>query len=382
MQIGAWLGINLSPLSWRERTGISSYVHHLVRAYAADPGKAGAIAGFVYSKRKSARSTVEGLTGLPIRSLRLPEKATFRLLRLPLLDRWGMAGLRVYHETSLYPRPVPPACKLIYTLYDVLPLLHPDWYAPFAVREYKAAFDRAARSAGRIIVQSRAALKDTLEAAPHLENKLVYIPNGVDNREFRPDLPAAAVDEALTALGIKPPYILFTGAIQPRKNVDGLVRAFLRLASDLPHTLVLAGPIGWKGEEVLALIEKEHGGGRIKHLGFVPAAYLPALYKAADLYVFPSRGEGFGLTVLEAMASGVPVVASSVSAMPEVAGEAALLAHPDDSEGLAAAMCRALEDAALRQTMIDVGLRRAQEFSWSRTADLTWKLYQEAKESL
>ncbi|MCX6561757.1 MAG: glycosyltransferase family 1 protein [Candidatus Aminicenantes bacterium] len=372
--------MNLSPISWPERTGISSYVYQLVRAYASDPAKAEAMAGFVYSRRKAAQSTVEDLAGFPIRSLRLPEKATFRLLRLPHLNRWGMAGLRVYHETSLYPRPVPPACKMIYTLYDVLPLIHPDWYSPFSVREYKSALNRASRTAGRIIVQSRAALRDVLQAAPRLEKKLIFIPNGVDRREFRPDIPAETVKGALAGLGLKPPYILFTGAIQPRKNVDGLIRAFLHLIGDIPHTLVLAGPVGWKGREILAAIEDDSARGRIRHLGFVPAQWLPALYQAADLYVFPSRGEGFGLTVLEAMASGVPVVTSSVSAMPEVAGQAALLVHPDDGEALAAAMRRTLEDRDLRRTMIEAGLRRAGEFPWSRTADLTWKLYEEAKE--
>ena len=269
---------------------------------------------------------------------------------------------------------------MIYTLYDVLPLVRADWYSPFAVREYKVAFGRAARRADRIIVQSQAARADALEAAPALETKLEAIPNGVNLAEFRPDIPEAEVAAALAALGLERPYILFTGAIQPRKNVDGLLKAFLSLIAEIPHTLVLAGPLGWRGEEITAGISTEPGPARVRHIGFVPAPLLPALYRGADLYVFPSRGEGFGLTVLEAMAGGVPVVASSVSATAETAGDAALLVHPDDGEGLAAAMRRGLEDQDLRRGLIAKGLARAREFSWSRTADMTWDLYRSMKE--
>jgi glycosyltransferase involved in cell wall biosynthesis len=289
-----------------------------------------------------------------------------------------MDGLRVYHETSIYSRAVPSSCRMVYTLHDVLPLIRPDLYSPFAVREYAAAFRRAERSADRIIVLSLAARTDVLKAAPRLERKLALIPHGVDGETFRADLPPEAVDRALAALGLKRPYVLFTGAIQPRKNVDRLVQAFIRMAGDVPHTLVLAGPVGWRGKEILARIEASPGRTRVRYLGFVPAPWLPALYRGADLYVFPSYAEGFGLTLLEAMASGVPVVTSTISAMPEVAGDAALLVHPDDIDGLARSMRRGLEDRELRRTLIDRGLERARRYTWSRTAGLTWDLYRSA----
>lgn len=375
-----WAGLNLSPLSWLERTGISSYVGYLLKAFRAEPERYAALSFFLHSRRKSAGAEVEALAGRTVRASKLPEKALFRLSGLPGWRAAGMSGLSVYHETSLYPGPCPRSCAMIYTLYDVLPLLHPDWYSPFSVREYRAAFKRASKTAARIIVQSKAAEKDVLEAAPHLEDKIINIPNGVDLERFRPDILEGEVDAALSALGLKRPYILFTGAIQPRKNVNGLVRAFRRLIVDAPHTLVLAGPVGWRGEETLAEIAGSSLSERVKRLGFVPEERLPALYRGADLYAFPSRGEGFGLTVLEAMACGVPVVASSVSAMPEVAGGAALLVHPDDDLGLAAAMRRILEAKGFRAFLIDKGLARAREYPWSRTADLTWSLYRNLKE--
>jgi glycosyltransferase involved in cell wall biosynthesis len=377
-----WLGLNVSALGWREQTGISNYVRQLVRAFLSSPERSGAISYFLSGRWKSARGEVEALVGRSVRSSRLPEKALFRLHHLPFLARRGMAGLRVYHETSMYPRAAPSSCRRIYTLYDVLPLIRPDWYSPSAVRGYVAAFGRAARSADRIIVQSLAARADVLQAAPGLEKKLALIPNGVDREVFRADIPSADVDRVLADLGLKQPYILFAGAIQPRKNVDHLVQAFFQLAGDVPHSLVLAGPVGWQGREILARIEASVLRARVRHVGFVPAAHLPALYRGADLYAFPSRGEGFGLTLLEAMASGVPVLTSSVSALPEVAGEAALLVHPEDIDGLAGAMRRGLEDPELRRTLIERGLAQAARYAWSRTADLTWDLYRhEAGES-
>lgn len=377
---GPWIGLNLSPLSWSERTGISSYVEQLLKAYRVSPERCGALEGFVYSRHGDAKAKLEAEFGRPVRSLKMPERALFRLFHLPGMAGWGMSGLRVYHETSLYTRSVPRGCRLIYTLYDVLPLIRPEWYSPFAVREYKAAFKRAARAADRIIVQSMAARRDALEAAPELEGKLVTVPNGVNVEKFRPDISDSQVASALAALGIERPYILFTGAIQPRKNVDGLLKAFLNLAAEMPHNLVLAGPLGWRGDEIRDALHAGTAAGRVRRLGFVPAPLLPALYRGADLYVFPSRGEGFGLTVLEAMACGVPVVASSVSATAEVAGDAALLVHPDDAEGLAAAIRRGIEDKSLRRDLIARGLDRSREFSWSRTADRTWDLYETLKE--
>lgn len=370
-----WIGLNLSPLGWRPQTGISNYVLQLIRAFLASPERSGALSYFLYSRRKSARGEVEALVGRPVRSSRLPDKALFRLLWLPFLDRWGMDGLRVFHETSIYPRAIPSSCRMIFTLYDVLPLIRPDWYSPFAVREYHEAFHRAERFADRIIVQSLAAQTDVLKVAPRLEKKLALIPNGVDGEAFRADFPPAAVDRALAVLGLNRPYVLFTGAIQPRKNVDHLVQAFSRMAGGAPHTLVLAGPVGWRGKEILARIEASPGRTRVRYLGFVPARWLPALYRGADLFVFPSYAEGFGLTLLEAMASGVPVVTSAIPALSEIAGDAALLVHPDDVDGLARSMRRGLEDRELRKALIDKGLKRARRYSWSRTADLTWALY-------
>jgi alpha-1,3-rhamnosyl/mannosyltransferase len=143
------------------------------------------------------------------------------------------------------------------------------------------------------------------------------------------------------------------------------MRAFAELRPD-GHKLIIAGGEGWLCEPILAEAEKH--GDRIRMLGFVEESDLPALYRGAALFAFPSLYEGFGLPVLEAMACGVPVVCSNVSSLPEVAGEAALLTDPHDEEALAEAMQRVLEDEELQQQMVTRGLERATAFTWERAA--------------
>lgn len=153
------------------------------------------------------------------------------------------------------------------------------------------------------------------------------------------------------------------GTLQPRKNYVRLIRAFVRLPIK-ETVLVIAGGRGWLYEEVLQ--EAARFPDRVRVLGFVEDADLPALYRGACLFVMPSFYEGFGLPVLEAMACGVPVVCSRASSLPEVAGDAALLINPHDEEGLVEAMQRVLEDEGLRAKMRERGLARSAAFTWDR----------------
>jgi glycosyltransferase involved in cell wall biosynthesis len=163
------------------------------------------------------------------------------------------------------------------------------------------------------------------------------------------------------------PFILSVGTVQPRKNYGRLVEAFHRLdESDL--TLAIAGGKGWLDDPLYRQIEALGLGERVRLLGFVDDADLPALYSAARVFAFPSLYEGFGLPPLEAMACGVPVVASRASSLPEVIGEAGLLVDPLDVEALASALRRALEDEDLRHTLISRGLAQARRFSWAESA--------------
>jgi glycosyltransferase involved in cell wall biosynthesis len=169
--------------------------------------------------------------------------------------------------------------------------------------------------------------------------------------------------------------ILSVGAIQRRKNTVRLVEAFEQL--DPGWKLLLAGSAGFDSEEVLQRIARSPRKQDIQVLGYVPGPDLEELYRRAAIFAFPSLDEGFGMPVLDAMARGVPVLTSNVSAMPEVAGGAALLVDPRDTASIAEGLRRLTVDSELRDTLIRAGLERAKEFTWEQSVEATWKVYGE-----
>jgi glycosyltransferase involved in cell wall biosynthesis len=172
--------------------------------------------------------------------------------------------------------------------------------------------------------------------------------------------------------------ILFVGAIQRRKNIARLVQAFERL--DPPWRLALAGaPDGFGAAEELHAVEQSPRRAAIQVLGYVSAADLENLYRRASIFAFPSLDEGFGMPVLEAMAKGVPVISANTSAMPEVAGDAALLVDPHDTEALAGALLQLANDETLRTDLVRRGLDRARQFTWESAIQKTWAIYDEVR---
>ena len=169
--------------------------------------------------------------------------------------------------------------------------------------------------------------------------------------------------------------ILTVGVIQTRKNTLNALKARRHLPQR--YRLVLAGGNGHGSEAVHDFIRTEGLGSRVVLLGYVPAEQLPVLYEAASVFLFPSFEEGFGLPVLEAMAHGLPVVASATSSLPEVGGDAALYVDPHDPKDIAAKVVIAVEDKDRRQLMIDRGIARASVFTWRRTAEATLQVYNE-----
>jgi glycosyltransferase involved in cell wall biosynthesis len=172
--------------------------------------------------------------------------------------------------------------------------------------------------------------------------------------------------------------VLSVGSLEPGKNRRRLIEAFASLASAFPHTLAIAGQPAWKYEDDLSLPQRLGLTERVRFLGPVPDADLPALYSAAEAVAFPSLYEGFGLPALEAMACGAPLIASTAPALVELAGDAALLVDPYDSGAIAAALRRVLKDAELREKLRRRGLERAAQFSWRQAAEQTLAVYDQA----
>jgi glycosyltransferase involved in cell wall biosynthesis len=223
-----------------------------------------------------------------------------------------------------------------------------------------------ARVATRVLADSQATKADLTRAYGTPPDKIHVVYPGIDPALRRVDDPAA-IAAVKAKHSIAADYILYVGTLHPRKNLTRLVDAFARLQSP-GLQLVLAGKKGWRYDEIFARVQAHGLTDRVLFPGYVPDADLPALLSGARLFAFPSLYEGFGFPVLEAMRCGVPVVCADTSSLPEVAGDAALLVDPLDTEALAGALARLLADGSLRARLIARGRAQARRFSWDRAA--------------
>jgi glycosyltransferase involved in cell wall biosynthesis len=198
------------------------------------------------------------------------------------------------------------------------------------------------------------------------------------SRDFQPITDKSSIDNFREKNNLKRDFILYVGTLEPRKNITGLINAY-RLFKDmtpyLNYALVIGGGKGWMYSDIFELIEKLSLMNDVIFLGYVQDKELPILYNAAKLFVYPSLYEGFGLPVLEAMACGVPVITSNTSSLPEIVADAGIMLDPLDINALAKAMHNVLMDDSLRHSLIEKGLKRAENFSWEKTAAMTMNIY-------
>ncbi len=256
-------------------------------------------------------------------------------------------------------------CPSVVTIYDLSFLIFPKAFK-LSKRLYLTLLTRpSARKARRIITISESTKRDAVRLLGVSSEKVDVVYCGVD-KAFHP-LPEREVASFRQKRGLPEQIILFVGTIEPRKNVARLIEAYSRLR-DRQVKLVIGGARGWLYQEIFACVEELGLTDDVLFPGYIPPDELPLWYNAAELFVYPSLYEGFGLPPLEAMACGTPVIASNVSSLPEVVGEAGLTIDPMDSRGLAEAMNQVLSDRALRQSMRERGLARAGRFSWANAA--------------
>lgn len=279
----------------------------------------------------------------------------------------------VFH--SLVQRP--PAFRFkreIVTVIDLFPLTGKDYSTPDFQRKFSALLLEAVERAVRIITPSQYTTDQLLRFGRVPREKIRLIPFGVD-------LPMASLSQGRRAVereqlvGRGNEMILSVGVIQTRKNTLNAVKSLRHLPERF--RLVIAGGNGHGSEAVHDFIRSEGLDSRVVLLGYAPAEQLPVLYDAASVFLFPSFEEGFGLPVLEAMAHGLPVVASKTSSLPEVGGNAALYVDPHDPKDIAEKVVSAVEDEGQRRLMIERGIARALMFTWRRTAEANLQVYNE-----
>lgn len=266
----------------------------------------------------------------------------------------------------------------VITVHDVIPLLFPQLFTLKHRLIARAGLARVAQQADMVIVPSYAVQQDVQQYLHIDADRVVVIPEGCEP-QFRPLTDPEHLHRVRTKYGLPPLYILCLGTLEPRKNITTLLHAFARFRSTLHGEpvlhLVVAGARGWREQAIFQAVQRLGLEQAVYFPGFIDDEDLPAVYGGALCFVFPSLYEGFGLPILEAMGCGTPVITSNTSAMPEVAGDAALLVDPYDVEGIATAMATVAHSASLRECLRQKGLARAQRFSWEATARQTLDLY-------
>jgi glycosyltransferase involved in cell wall biosynthesis len=264
------------------------------------------------------------------------------------LGRMGVPAVVTAHDTAIY--------------------RHPEWFPGGQTASVRLVVPRSMRRADAILAVSQNTAADVREQFGVDSSRLHVVPEGVAGR-YRP-LRAEEIQAVRRRYDLPERYILFVSTIEPRKNLETLLTAWSRLEHRPP--LVIVGGWGWRYEAIRQRIEA--AGTAVRLLGQVGPADLPGLYNAATCLAHPAWYEGFGLTPLEALACGTPVVASNAASLPEVVGDAGLLVNPADVDGWTLALSRLVEDASLRADLRQRGLSRAAGFSWSRAASDTWRV--------
>jgi len=298
-------------------------------------------------------------------------------------DAWRSRLLRgeaaaVYHSPNYF---LPPYDgPSVATVHDLSIYRFPETHLPAARHYFELAFERSLRRADALITDSEAVRQELISDFSIDPRRVNAIPLGVDSA-FRPRRPDE-LRPTLARYGLQAGgYVLSVATLEPRKKLDRLMAAYAQLPASLreEYPLVLAGASGWLNDHLRSAVEHGRAQGWLRYLGYVPQSDLPAMYAGARALAMISIYEGFGLPVLEAMASGVPVLTSSVSSLPEVAGGAALLVEPDDVTGVAEQLQRLLTDEPWRVHAIAAGLRRASELTWERCVRLTADAYMSAQ---
>lgn len=296
-------------------------------------------------------------------------------LTIPL-DVWRIRP-DVFHAPHYVLPPLTPG-KTVVTIHDCIHLRFPQ-YLPNRIAHFYARMflSGAARKAARVITVSEASKRDIIELLHAPASKVEVVYNGFDERLTAP----SPEDEARVRdrFQLDAPFVLYAGNIKPHKNVDRLIEAFAQIRQrglDQVKLLIIGDDIS-KYSNLRRLVHRHQLHQQVRFLGFVSTDTLAALYQLAQVFVFPSLYEGFGLPPLEAMANGTPVITSNVSSLPEVVDDAALLIDPLDAGNLADAMYRVLTEPTLRADLVRRGRERVKAFSWDRSVARTLAIYQD-----
>lgn len=372
--------MKLGILSWildRPRTGIDNYLYNIILEMIK-AGSASEISLIHY--KKSDDEIYKNITEVIIPSL--PLKLT-ALLGMPKAIK--NAEIEIFHLPSHWHTQISPfflnsSVKKVLTVHDVIPLFFMD-SLPKEYKFWGPTLKLIKNRTDFIITDSENTKNDCIKYLKIPEEKIEVIYLAADKRYKYYKNKNDLKNELKLKYSIQDPFILYVGTVESRKNVSLLIKSFYKLKKQgIKHKLVLIGVHGFGSAEIVELVENLRMSKEIIFTGYVSDEDLVKFYNTADLFVYPSLYEGFGLTPLEAMACGCPVVTSNTSSLPEVVENAGVLVDPHDSNVLVDAIFKLLTDNALRKELSKRGLERAKMFSWKKTARETWKVYENVLE--
>ena len=296
-------------------------------------------------------------------------------LHLPLWVECWAGPLDVFHSPDFALPPVLHARTLV-TVHDLSFMRVPECSDPRLRSYLMDVVPASVRRADVVLADSYSTRADVIELLGVDPSRVEVVYAGVEER-FQRERDADVLAAVRSRYQLPERFVLGLGTLQPRKNFPRLIEAYARLVATMGPgiRLVIAGGPGWKFEDIFRRVEELGLRDSVLLPGYVADEHLPALYSLADVFVFPSLYEGFGLPPLEAMACGTPVVASNVSSLPEVVGDAALKVDPFDVAALSEAMARLLSDAPVRAELIQRGLDQARRFTWPQSAIALLQVY-------
>ena len=375
------VGVNLLWLVPGVVGGSEVYVSRLLEGLA-ERGPGDNLRVTVFALRSYATTHPEVAAHFPVVSLGLSGRA--KSLRVAAESTWLPRQVRhhgvdlVHHAGGTVPRRVPPPALV--TIHDLQPLLFPENFGPVKRRFSRVVVPRSVRAAELVLAPSDHTRRTIVELLDVDRDRVRVVPHGVRTVDPATQADATTEQRLRERYRIEGPYFLYPAITYPHKNHLVLVRAFARLvaARSEPVTLVLAGGSARMEPEITAAVRDAALGERVRRVGRIPRSDLDALFDRAAGLVFPSRFEGFGIPVLEAMSRGCPVVVAEDTALPEVVGDAGILLPPDDPDAWTAAMGHLLDDPDDAARLARAGRSRAADFSWDRAAAALADAYKSA----
>ena len=370
------INIELQP-ALRDRTGVGWYVYEIVKHLPKEKiDVTGTIFNFLMKRNDS--EVIEEL-GIKISTFYLLPYRVYLFLTKKFQFSYNCffrAKADLYHFMG-YVVPYNVKGKVVLTIYDLVVELFPETMEEKNRELLQKEMYRSIKRADHIVTISNSVKSELINILGIDEKSIDVISPGVDYKVFNTKVSDKENDKIKQKYDLPDKYILYLGTLEPRKNISNLLKAFTNLKKEkkIEEKLVIAGKKGWNYEQIYKIIYENDIEDEVVFTGYVEENEKPSIYQMAKLFVFPSLYEGFGIPVLEAMASGVPVVTSNISSLPEVVGDAGILADPESIDDIEKSIYKVLSDEKLCSELIERGLEQSRKFTWENSANKLCNIY-------